>query len=90
MGDYIEEKYIPVIEEYLKRSDTEKYYVHMAAAWLAAEVLVKNYEAGLKILNAGILSAKTHNKAIQKAKESYRITKEQKGYLESLKIKISK
>ena len=90
LGDYIEEKYIPVIEEYLKRSDTEKYYVHMAAAWLAAEVLVKNYEAGLKILNAGILSAKTHNNAIQKAKESYRLTQEQKGYLESLKIKISK
>lgn len=87
---YVEEKYLKTIVEYLKRAETDMYYVHMAAAWLTAEVLVKHYEEGVKILESGILNARTHNKAIQKAKESYRITQEQKGFLESLKIKDSK
>lgn len=90
LGYYTEEKYLPLISEYLKRADTDLYYVHMAAAWLTAEVLVKHYEQGLEILKGGSLPPKTHNKAIQKAKESFRITEEQKGYLESLKIKTSK
>ena len=77
-------------EGWLVQDDTEKYYVHMAAAWLTAEILVKYYDFGLKLLQNKVLQPKTHNKAIQKAKESYRLTKEQKGTLESLKIKISK
>ncbi len=87
---YVEEKYLPTIVGYLKRADTDKYYVYMAAAWLTAEILIKRYEFGVGILQDGILDAKTHNKAIQKAKESYRLTSEQKGFLESLKIKILK
>lgn len=82
---YIEKEYLPLIGEYLKRATTEKYYVHMAAAWLTAEVLVKHYEEGMKFLNH--LDGKTRNKAIQKAKESYRISKEQKDFLDTLKYK---
>ena len=63
----------------------EKYYVHMAAAWLTAEILIKRYEYGLALLDKNILPTKTHNKAIQKARESFRLTKEQKDYLKSLK-----
>lgn len=84
---YMEEKYLPVLYQYLKRANTEFYYVHMAAAWLTAEILIKHYEAGVEILQEEILSPKTHDKAIQKAKESYRITNEQKAYLETLKRK---
>lgn len=90
LGYYVEEKYLPTIKEYLRRADTDRYYVHMAAAWLSAEVLTKYYDFGVALLKSGILQPKTHNKAIQKARESYRITDEQKGFLESLKIKISK
>lgn len=90
LGYYTEERYLPTIKEYLSRADTSMYYVHMAAAWLTAEVLVKYYDYGVAVLESGILEAKTHNKAIQKAKESYRLTNEQKGFLDSLKIKISK
>lgn len=85
--DYIEEEYLGVVEEYLKRADTSRYYVHMAAAWLTAEILVRYYDYGLAILKNGILDRKTHNKAIQKALESYRLTEAQKEYLRSLKIK---
>ncbi|MBQ8657781.1 MAG: DNA alkylation repair protein [Clostridia bacterium] len=87
---YAEEKYIPIIESYLKRADTQKYYIHMAAAWLVAELLIKSYDDGVKILRSCILDEKTHNKAIQKARESFRISKERKEFLNSLKIKKEK
>ena len=86
LSEYIEEKYIPLIKSYMQRASTQYYYVHMAVAWLAAEILVREYEEGVKLLKEGFLPAKTHNKAIQKAIESYRLTHEQKEYLRSLKI----
>ena len=86
LSEYIEEKYIPLIKSYMQRASTQYYYVHMAVAWLAAEILVREYEEGVKLLKEGFLPAKTHNKAIQKAIESCRLTHEQKEYLRSLKI----
>ena len=61
----------------------------MAAAWLTAEILVKHFGEGVRFLQEGALDAKTHNKAIQKAVESFRLNKEQKEQLKALKIKIS-
>ncbi len=84
---YVEEEYLSVIEWYLRRADMPPYYVHMAAAWLTAEILIKHYSFGVKLLTDKVLCAKTHNKAIQKARESYRLTTEQKEFLYSLKIK---
>ncbi len=85
LNDYVQTEYIPTIIHYLKKADTKRYYVSMAAAWLTAEILIKEYESGVFILKQGILEEKTHNKAIQKARESFRLTKEQKDYLTSLK-----
>ena len=87
LSEYVEEKYLSRIERYLSRADTKPYYVYMSAAWLTAEVLVKYYDEGVKLLKANVLDQKTHNKAIQKAIESYRLSQEQKEYLRSLKIK---
>ncbi len=84
---YVEEEYLPAIKSYVSRTDTAEYYVHMAVAWLTAEVLIKHHAFGLELLSSGVLDRKTHNKAIQKAVESYRLTHEQKEYLRSLKIK---
>ncbi len=85
---YVEdEKYLPIIESYMQRANLSKYYVYMAVAWLTAEILIKHYDAGLRILKSGIFDSKTHNKSIQKAIESYRLTNEQKRTLRSLKIK---
>lgn len=83
---YVDKPYLPLIENYLLRANTANYYVHMAAAWLTAEILIKEYEYGVSVLKRGILNPKTHNKAIQKAIESYRLTNEQKETLRSLKI----
>lgn len=87
LSEYVQEEYLPIVKEYLHRADTRPYYVYMAAAWLTAEVLIKYYDFGVEILKEGRLDAKTHNKAIQKARESYRLTQVQKEYLNSLKIK---
>ena len=84
---YVDEPYLPIIKEYILRADTQYYYVHMAVAWLTAEVLIKHYDEGLRLLDAIKTDVKTHNKSIQKALESFRLTKEQKDYLRSLKIK---
>lgn len=84
---YVEEKYRGKLFEIIEKVQTEKYYVHMAAAWLLAETLTKFYGETVEFLKADseILDKKTHNKAIQKACESYRITPEQKTFLKGLK-----
>ncbi len=82
---YVEEKYLQFIADTVRQSNRDLYYVHMAAAWLIAEVLVKFYEQGVEFLKLNELDIKTHNKAIQKACESYRLTKEQKDFLRGLK-----
>ncbi|MBQ8685233.1 MAG: DNA alkylation repair protein [Clostridia bacterium] len=87
LSEYMESEYLPLIRAYINKSDTKPYYIHMAVAWLVAEILIKHYEYGLEILNERLLDVKTHNKSIQKAIESYRLSKEQKEYLRSLKIK---
>lgn len=93
---YVEEKYLGVILDAIQEADTSYYYVHMAAAWLIAEMLVKffdetlpflkaSYETGLNGDNNAVLDKKTHNKAIQKANESFRLSEEQKNFLKEIK-----
>ena len=59
----------------------------MMTAWYFATALAKQYEAVLPYIENHRLDTWTHNKAIQKAVESYRITPEQKAYLKTLKIR---
>ncbi len=82
---YVDEPYLDVIFAAVNRADTNYYYVHMAAAWLVAEVIVKYFDAGVNFLKSGALDIRTHNKAIRKACESYRIDENTKNYLKSLK-----
>ena len=85
LGCDMEEEYLPVIFRLLGEAKTECYYTYMGAAWLLAEVLVKFYGEGVRYLKEGALDGRTKNKAIQKARESFRLTDEQKNYLKSLK-----
>ena len=86
LSEYVEEKYMNTLKRYLSEADTSYYYVHMAAAWLLAEILIKHFNYGVSLLQDKILPVKTHNKAIQKAIESFRLNYEQKEYLRSLKL----
>ncbi len=66
---------------------SNEYYVNMMIAWYFATALAKQWEEIIPYLTEYRLDKWTHNKAIQKASESYRITAEQKKYLKSLKVK---
>ena len=76
-------------EEYLEMVSnvrSNEYYVNMMIAWYFATALAKQYEKTIPYIENKELDIWTHNKAIQKAIESYRITSEQKEYLRGLKI----
>lgn len=66
---------------------SEEYYLNMMIAWFFATALAKQWESAITYLEDNRLSKWTHNKTIQKAIESYRISPEQKEYLRGLKIK---
>ncbi|MDE7087625.1 MAG: DNA alkylation repair protein [Clostridia bacterium] len=82
---YVEEEYLQLIFDTVRRVNRDLYYVQMGAAWLIAEVLVKFYDKGVEFLQLHEIDIKTHNKAIRKACESTRITKEQKDFLRGLR-----
>lgn len=82
---YVEENYAQIIFSFVEKCNTQYYYVHMAAAWLIAEALVKFYDTAKDFLLKNSLDRKTHNKAIQKAVESYRLTEDRKNYLKGIK-----
>lgn len=82
---YVDGKYLNTIFELSESAATEFYYVHMAVAWLIAEVLVKYFDEGVKFLKCANLDKRTHNKAIQKATESFRLTDTQKNFLKGIK-----
>lgn len=67
---------------------SEEYYVKMMQAWYFATALAKQYDAALPYLERRALDAWTHNKAIQKASESFRILPEQKTYLKTLRVPV--
>ena len=87
---FLDEDFKP---EYLKmpasvRSD--EYYVNMMIAWFFATALAKQWDATIPYLQDPVLEPWTHNKTIQKARESFRITPEQKEYLKTLKVGCKK
>ena len=65
---------------------SEEYYVNMMIAWFYATALAKQWDATVGYIEKKCLDPWTHNKTIQKARESYRITREQKEYLKTLKV----
>lgn len=65
----------------------DRYYVRMAAAWCLAEMGVHDFGYVETILKSGSLDTFTHNMAIRKLRESYRITPEQKAAASALKRK---
>lgn len=67
--------------------NSEEYYINMMIAWYFATALAKQWESTLPYIENRVLPVWVHNKAIQKAVESNRISTEQKEYLKTLKIK---
>ncbi len=86
MRHYLDAHFDPGMLALVLETSREEYYVRMMVAWYLATALAKQYPSALAVLESRQLDPWTHNKAIQKALESYRITSTQKEYLRTLKI----
>ena len=87
MRMFLDENFSTEQLDYVAGIRSEEYYVNMMIAWYFATALANQYDATLPYFTEIKLDVWTHNKAIQKAVESYRITPEQKQYLKTLKVK---
>ena len=87
MSYYLDKDFKAEYLEIPASARSEEYYVKMMVAWFFATALAKQWDATIPYIEQSRLAPWTHNKTIQKAIESYRITPEQKEYLRTLKIK---
>lgn len=84
---YLDDNYNKEILDVVKNIRSDYFYVKMAIAWFYSFVLIKQYDDMIVILENKELDIWIHNKSIQKAIESYRISDDRKSYLKSLRIK---
>lgn len=90
MEHFLDEDFDPKYLKMVAALRSDEYYVNMMIAWYFATALAKQYDTALPYIEKKKLDTWTHNKAIQKSVESYRITAGQKEYLKMLKIKAAK
>lgn len=87
MQHYLDDDFKPCYPDLVSSIKSDEYYINMMIAWYFATALAKQYDTAIKYIENRKLNTWTHNKAIQKACESYRINDEHKKYLRSLKEK---
>lgn len=84
---YIEQEYLEKIFNLCDNYNTNDYYVKMAVAWLISICYIKYPDATLDYIKNNKLDDFTHNKVISKIKDSQRVSKEKKKYLDTLRRK---
>lgn len=87
MRELLDEDYKPHYSDLISIKRGDDYYLNMMRAWYFATALAKRYDDVIHYLENNELDKWTHNKTIQKACESFRVTEEHKKYLKTLKIK---
>ncbi|MGN0771549.1 MAG: DNA alkylation repair protein [Christensenellales bacterium] len=85
MTYYLTDGYVDDVLATIRDVKSDQYYVETAKAWLVATALAKYWDKTINLLEARLLDKATHNRAIVKASESYRIIPEQKTHLKGLK-----
>ena len=85
MRYYLDEEFKPEYLEWVAAIQSEENYIRMMQAWFFATALAKQWDSSLPYIEQHRLHPWTHNKAIQKAVESFRITDEQKEILKSMR-----
>ena len=85
MSYYLDERFDVSYLEKAAAIRSDEYYVNMMTAWYFATALTKQYDAALPFITGRKLDRWTHNKAIQKARESRCIPNDIKEYLNTLK-----
>lgn len=86
MSHFLDDDFKPEYLEIPLSVNSEEYYVKMMVAWFFATALAKEWDETIKYIEDHRLDTWTHNKTIQKARESSRITPKEKEYLKSLKV----
>ena len=90
MRHFLDEDFSPACLEMVASVTPDEYYLSMMVAWYFATALAKQYDAALPLIAARRLDPWTHNKAIQKACESRRVSAERKEELRRLRVNIKK
>ena len=88
MANYLDEDFRPEYLDLPADLRSGEYYVNIMTAWLFAEALVKQWDTAAAYIEARRLDPWTHNKAIQKACESFRVPDERKAWLKARKISL--
>jgi len=88
MSHFLDQDFNPNYLEIPAEARSSEYYIKMMVAWFFATALAKQWDATIPYLTEQRLAPWTHNKTIQKACESYRITPEQKELLRTLRVKF--
>ncbi len=86
MNEFLDADFKPEYLDLVAQKRGEDYYLKMMVAWYFATALAKQYDATLPVIESRRLEPWTHNKAIQKAIESFRVTDEHKAYLRTLRV----
>ena len=85
LNHFIDKSYLKEIFNILDTIKSDEYYLNMAESWLVCELYTKYPQETTKYLKKNKLNKFTQNKAISKIHDSYRVTKEEKEYLNTLK-----
>lgn len=86
MSYYIDDEYSDLVVDYFKNINSELYYVNMAAAWALSVAFVKYRSKVLPLIENHMLIKEIHNMTISKIRDSFRVDKETKEYLKTLRI----
>lgn len=86
LGFYLDDAFKPDMLRLVADVKSDEFYIKMAVAWYFSIALVKQYNITLPYIQNRVLEPWTHNKTIQKARESRRISVERKEYLKTLKV----
>ena len=85
MLHFLQKDFRPEFLDWVSKVDNNYYYVNMMSAWYFATALADQYDAAVVYLVQRCLSPWVHQKTIQKAVESKRISPERKAYLRTLR-----
>ena len=87
MEHFLDADFDPAYPDMVAAIRSDEYYVNMMIAWYFATALAKQYATAVEYMESLRLDAWTHNKAIQKAVESRRLSEEQKARLRELRVR---
>ena len=86
MQHFLDNDFSPTYPKMVAAIKSDEYYINMMRAWYFATALAKQYDTIIPYIKQKKLDAWTHNKTIQKAVESFRITPMQKEYLKTFRL----